>query len=296
MKFPKLIEKLISQKDQDRGIRSKPTDEELFEAIRKGDLNEISNLIKAGANIHASYQESEYDDPISALSLACLHRHIDIVKLLLKKGAKGQGDPLTFAAKGGSVEILKLLVRNGHNIHPMFSRPRWAAAEAGNLEALKFLVAQGDRINDDYLLELAGGSKNRELFDYILVKGNFLAKDPNAVLAGFVALNDTKGIEGMIKAGADVNFIKDVESHEYPEEPLRVAASHNNIESIKTLLKNYPEEKLEALKEWDHRSTLGGEIVEGLVSKEFARRKREIFLEKVKTKIKKEMTDEQMPI
>jgi ankyrin repeat protein len=294
VKFPNLIEKIFRKKEDID--REKAHDEISFlDAIQKGDLNKVSRLIKAGANIHATYEESkyEYDGPISALSLACLHGHIDIVKLLLKKGAEGLGDPLTFAAKGGSVEVLKLLVRNGYKVHPISPRPRWIAAENGHLEALKFLVSKGDTLNDFNLLKHAGFSRNRELFDYVLSNGNFLKRDPNPILAAFAALDDPKGIEAMIKAGADVHYIEDALSYEYAEEPLRCAARKENVKSIKTLLKHYSEERLEILKCMDHSQTFGGKVVGNLVTEECQRRKRAKLYTKVNKKIKDQLKNEQ---
>jgi ankyrin repeat protein len=267
----------------EKGPRAKLLRDDFYMALHTSGVKKVSKLIKKGADINSALEFMRTGEPVTPLSLACELKRIDLVKLLLKKGAKGEGDPITFAARGGNVEILKLLVKHGYTIDPTSPGPRRTAAKYGNLEALEFLVNHGNRIdNDEELLTLAGGSKNRELFDYILMKGNFLSKDPNTILLGFVALNDSIGIQETIKAGAKVDFVKQQQEDSYPEEPLRIAVYYKNIEAIKTLLKHYSEESLEILKNTNHNYIFGGVIVKDLISQEFERRNKKKVLDSIK--------------
>lgn len=91
---------------------------QLFEAIEKGNLSDVSNAIKNGANINE--QDKNGNTP---LNKASQNGHLEIVKFLIKYGAdvnKSGNDgwtPLHGASHNGHLEIVKFLVKNGADIN-----------------------------------------------------------------------------------------------------------------------------------------------------------------------------------
>lgn len=51
-------------------------------AVESGDLDAVVNLLDAGKSL-----ESKYQDGKTPLMYSCIHGHIEIVKILLNRGA-----------------------------------------------------------------------------------------------------------------------------------------------------------------------------------------------------------------
>ena len=100
-------------------INLKSDDSLLMKASRTGDEDNVAILLEYGADISF---ESHYSGH-TALSLACLHGHESIVKLLLKHRADPntpQGYlPLIEASKIGSIAIVELLLGHGAKVDTM---------------------------------------------------------------------------------------------------------------------------------------------------------------------------------
>lgn len=94
--------------------------EDLIKAVRSGKLSNVLAALDAGAPI-------EVDDGLGApglpLGIACFMGHIDIVRELVKRGAKVNlqdnwepVSPLAMATRGNRPEVVRLLVELGADV------------------------------------------------------------------------------------------------------------------------------------------------------------------------------------
>jgi outer membrane protein assembly factor BamB len=90
-------------------------DEELWDAARRGDLEAVTRLLASGVDVNAKTRYGA-----TALFFACGQGRVDVVRLLLDKGADPNAKdtfygatPLNWAVNHGSSEIALLLVRKG---------------------------------------------------------------------------------------------------------------------------------------------------------------------------------------
>src|ERR1041385_4838572 len=117
--------------------------ETVYEAVEQKDLKRLVELIKAGADVN----ESEED---TALSKAAELGRADMVRELLKAGADpnfgGIWVPLCAAVRGKNPEVVKLLIDAKADVNAPEEEGSTAlmlAAFVGNLEMVKMLVAAG---------------------------------------------------------------------------------------------------------------------------------------------------------
>ena len=115
-----MIETIENKSFQD--INLKNDDSILMRACQVGDVESVRYLLAHGADLSF---ESHYSGH-NALSLACLHGHESVVKLLLEQGVdpnlpRGQL-PLVMACRSGHVKIVELLLDSEADINktPMF--------------------------------------------------------------------------------------------------------------------------------------------------------------------------------
>jgi ankyrin repeat protein len=91
-------------------------DSDFLKAAGKGDHDTVAFLIVQGIDVNL-HEEGGYGR--TALIKACRHGHLDIVRLLLAKGARvdepdASGDTaLSYAACNGHMDIVKLLREHG---------------------------------------------------------------------------------------------------------------------------------------------------------------------------------------
>jgi hypothetical protein len=120
---------------------------QLFQAIRNFNCDELKNEIKKGRNLNQLN-----GDGIAAIHLAIIKNEINVVKKLLEKGAdvniKGINNktPILVAATLGNLEIIELLVTKGADFNSVSSHGENAlmfAANFGHLEAVKYFVNNG---------------------------------------------------------------------------------------------------------------------------------------------------------
>ncbi|MDD5456818.1 MAG: ankyrin repeat domain-containing protein [Candidatus Margulisbacteria bacterium] len=116
----------------------------LIDAVKKGDLQGTIEILNLGANIH-----SRDDKGRTTLMLAALNKHPDIVSALLEKGAdismtdnSKSSNALLYAAEGGDIECIRLLLKAGSDINYKNSY-NWTAlmtaADSNKPEAVRFL-------------------------------------------------------------------------------------------------------------------------------------------------------------
>lgn len=146
--------------------------------------------------------EGGYNRSQTPLSLAAIHGHNDIVKLLIEKGAniearyEGGQTPLLFAAEHGQNHTIELLLQKGARIDVHDNRGRTlllAAAEHGQNHTIELLVEKGASIavednSGRTLLSLAAEQGHNSTIMLLLEKGAEIeAKDnnwPNTAIIG----------------------------------------------------------------------------------------------------------------
>ncbi len=131
--------------------RLRALDRELVEAAQNGGLDDVKDLIDAGANVDAAI-----DGDGSPLIVASRANRLPIVVELLNRGAdvnfavSGDGNPLIAAAASGAEAIVDLLLSRGAAIDlvvPGDENALIQAANAGHFAIVKMLVERGANVN-----------------------------------------------------------------------------------------------------------------------------------------------------
>ena len=217
-----------------------PATESLFQAIQNGDTASVKRLLNQG--IDANAQDA---DGTPALMSAVLYGGADCVKLLLDRGANPNGrnaagatplhwavpdaakvklllaagadanakstnlqrTPLLVAASyPGSMEVLRLLLEHGADIHTKDRSGMHAlgrAAVSADVDVVRFLVEHGCDPNEPgYGTNVRYARHYLPTLEYLLSKGARVEKDALAMAAHW---QDPELIEKWIELGADVN-------------------------------------------------------------------------------------------
>lgn len=123
----------------------------LLEAAEDGDVDGISALLVAGANVNA-----EVDGDGSPLIAAARKGRLAAVGFLLDRGADpnmivhGDGSPIIMAAAEGHGEIVDLLLKQGaivDQVAPGDENALIQASARGRLDVVRLLVARGADVN-----------------------------------------------------------------------------------------------------------------------------------------------------
>lgn len=120
-------------------------EKQVIDAIRKGDLARLKELVAAGANIYA------HED--FALIFAAVCGHLDVVHYLVKQGADVHANndkALMWAAQNGHLDVVRYLIEEqGADVHADNDAAlRWAAGN-GHLHVVRYLVKQGANVHAD---------------------------------------------------------------------------------------------------------------------------------------------------
>ena len=131
--------------------RPRALDRALYEAAENGDLDEVNELLQAGANINGAV-----DGDGSPLIGAVRSGELSLVRHLLDRGAdvnmpvEGDGSPLIVASEKGALPIVQLLLdrrANPDQLVPGDESALIQASGSGHLEVVKLLVARGANVN-----------------------------------------------------------------------------------------------------------------------------------------------------
>ncbi|CAI8017368.1 Protein TANC2 [Geodia barretti] len=127
---------------------------ELHDAAERGDVEAVERLLSTSVNIN-SRTEDEGD---TALLVASLRGHVEVVRLLLKAGAavfipdKDGLSPLYVASQEGHTEVVDVLVKAGADVNQATTKescsvPLGAAAGKGHTETVQRLLEAGANVN-----------------------------------------------------------------------------------------------------------------------------------------------------
>ncbi len=189
---------------------------ELITAVRAGDLDKISTLLAAGANVN------ELDNA-------------------------GSRTALFWAAKSGNMKAMQLLVDAGADANLADRSGRtsvWAAVEFG-VDAVRFLADHGgdlakrDTMNSTPLL-WAAGFGSADTVRFLLEKGaDIKTVDDNgwSALIWAAGLGQPESVKALLDAGAGL----DVADKQTGDTPLLRAARTGKIESLKLIVDAKPD-------------------------------------------------------
>jgi beta-lactamase regulating signal transducer with metallopeptidase domain len=131
--------------------RAGALDRALFEVAEEGEVSDIDELLRAGANVNAVIQGDG-----TPLMAAAGEGRLDAVRYLLDRGADpnlpapGDGNPLIVAAREGHIDVVLLLLDRGADPNAAVSgdgNPLIAAAHEGRASVVALLLDRGAHID-----------------------------------------------------------------------------------------------------------------------------------------------------
>ena len=195
-------------------IYVKTADMGLIEAVITNDASIVREYIRDGTN--ANWEVRDYGQVIdeylpykgwSILSIAVENNSVDVVKLLLKKGARIEDKDLYNAVKSDFADVAKLLIKAGANVNANADSNGWTplytAAEYNSVNVAKVLIDAGANVNLRRPLMPASRNGYVEMVKLLIDAG----ANANAGLLAAAAFNSVTVAKVLIDAGADVDAL-----------------------------------------------------------------------------------------
>ncbi|KAG5758333.1 hypothetical protein H9Q72_013528 [Fusarium xylarioides] len=200
-------------------------------AAHKGQLDAVRALLLHGADmdIRMDVGFGVLPGDGSAINWAACGGYLDVVKILLEKGAKSNicatrpvflgtgGTPVTMAAGKGHLEVVRYLLESGCDDDSTDGIPGWdafiIACERGRLSIAKYFAEERD-INVDRNgsngmtpLITATQSQQTAIMEYLVKRGahiDVIDNDGSTALLHAVTKKRVRAVEWLVKHGADV--------------------------------------------------------------------------------------------
>ena len=120
-------------------------DNELIRSCEQGDSLQAQWLAVRGVDLHAHFKKGSYSG-LTAIHVAAIHGHIDVVKVLLSCGANIEGEsaserrrPLHLAAMNKQYSMVKFLIREGAQLDSVSETARKCGSKS-----LEILLSRSD--------------------------------------------------------------------------------------------------------------------------------------------------------
>ncbi len=250
----------------------------LYNAIGKGDAEQVRSLISKGADVNAK-EEMDF----TPLHLAALLGHKDIIRILIDEGANPNikiEDEITpiyctiVSPAPDRIKVAELLIDKGADVSTIH-----LAAYLGDLKAVKDFIKQGTDVNSKNIMDTtplhfaaAGGQK--EIIEFLIDNGadvNAVVMDELTPLHAAVSFSgDPEVIDLLIARGADVK-VKGLLGASLEIASIRAMISHipeiNFIGFYKKELNEEQIEKLELMMTEELKSQGSGESIKYLLSR-----------------------------
>ncbi len=136
------------------------TFEKYFKNVKNPDINIIMIMIEKGAN-----------DWNYGLNGACKGGHLELIDFMIKRGATSWNLGLWGACEGGHLEIAKLMIEKGANA---LDRGLFFGCKKGHLEIVKLMTENGADIHNSYSnYDAVKTARNKEylhIIEYLVPK------------------------------------------------------------------------------------------------------------------------------
>ena len=178
-------------------------DEQFVRYAKSGDIDGAAGALRSGADVHTRND--------TALRLAALNRHTNVVRLLLDSGADvdaNSGIALYMASFEGDVEVARLLLHRDADIHLRNDAALRVAVEGRggrHLAMVRFLLDQGANVHalDDEPLVTAVVREDLEMVRLLLDRGADARANGNQPLIVAIGVGNLDVIKLLIERGAD---------------------------------------------------------------------------------------------
>lgn len=109
------------------------------DALHSGQIDRVREELKRGGTMH-------YDTDF-ALRMSAMNGHTAMVRFLLDEGVKAWDSALIDASAHGYVEIVRLLIERGANVNAYNDRALRASVNGGHSETIQLLMKHGANIH-----------------------------------------------------------------------------------------------------------------------------------------------------